>query len=212
MRVILKPVGLVCVLVAFVALTFLAVRQSRMVDGKKEQTVTSAPGTQSVGADLVNAGFEEKYVPVQPFSQEGVVSGVVAAPWVDDSSWAQVVVDYSQDSDNPHEGKSCQKVVVTEVSTVKEARVQFVQELNLALNKSHRASCWIRADRTTEIDIALRQKPWPYRYYGVNKVKIGNQWKKIEVSGTPSLAGTTFLMLKISKPVTFWVDDAKVSQ
>ncbi|MBC8139563.1 MAG: hypothetical protein H8F28_27095 [Fibrella sp.] len=217
MRVILKPVGVICVVTAFLLLTWLAVRQSSK--GKDEGGATIAAKT--VGADkiaptpgaaILNGGFEDKYAPAVPFSAEGKVTGLIAEPWADDSSWAPVTVNYSQDSERPHAGKSCQKVEVSDVAAGKDARVQFVQEINLPVNQLHRVSCWIRADRTTEIDIALRQKLWPYTYYGVNKVTIGNNWKKIEVSGTPSIGGTTFVMLKISKPVTFWVDDAQVTK
>lgn len=220
MRVILKPVGLVCVMAAFLLLAWLAVRQS--AKGKDaggvpvvDNTMKSANATSAappVGADILNGGFEGKYVPAIPFSPEGKVSGVIAAPWADDSSWAPVTVKYSEETEAPHSGKSCQKVEVREVAPGKDARVQFVQEVNLPVDQRHRVSCWIRADRSTEIDIALRQKLWPYTYYGVNKVTINDAWKKIEVSGTPKVAGTTFVMLKISKPVIFWVDDAQVTK
>lgn len=205
---------------AFLVLAWLAVRQAPSSKGKQEDRVTAGTATEAaplaqpspvVGADILNGKFEDKYVPAVVFSQEGKVSGMIASPWSDDSSWAPVTVAYSQDSEGAYEGKSCQKVEVTDVSLDKEARVQFVQEVNLAVNQLHRASCWIRSDRTTEIDIALRQKLWPYTYYGVNKVTIGPTWKKIEVSGTPTHEGTTFMMLKISKPVTFWVDEATIT-
>ncbi len=214
MRVILKPVGLLCVLVAFAVVTWIAVLQSQKIQAgitAAQAGVVPAPKPSVVSSTLVNAGFETSFGPVIPYAATGKVSGKVAAPWADDSSWAPVTVEYSQDDQNPHEGKYCQKVVITDVAQ-KDASVQFVQEMNLALDTVYHASCWIRADRPTVIDIMLRQKASPYRSYGVNKVSIGTDWQKIEVSGTPNIPGTSIVMLKISKPVTFWVDDASLTK
>ena len=213
MRVILKPVGILCILVAFAILAWVTIWQRRKIEEQTNREVP-VPVTQVVPitAQIVNGGFEDDYVLAQPYATVGKVSGLIAAPWHDDSSWAPVTIVYTQESAHPHGGKSCQKVAITEVAAGAEARAQFVQELQLPMNKPQRAVCWIRADRATEIDFALRQKGAPYRYYGVNKVSVGTSWQKIEVTGTPNALGSSFVMLKVSKPVTFWLDDASIAE
>ncbi len=218
MRIILKPVGTVCVLLAFVSLVWLAIFKSGMGQPRKDQVAYESPKNRDAMAlstvptdKILNGGFEDNYLPVQPYSTVGKSSGVIAASWLDDSSWAPVTVEYSRDEQDPHGGKSCQKIAVMEVAQGKEARLQFVQELNLRIKTSYKASCWIRADRPTTVDFALRQKMFPYRYYGVCKVSVGRTWQPISVSGTPTVAGSSWVMVKVSKPVTLWVDDATIA-
>lgn len=228
MRVILKPAGLALILSAFAVLSWLIVYLTQTLRAKEDagagvaaNAAAAAPAAgvappsapRAVSSDLTNPGFEADYQDAKPYDTKARLSGQTAAPWYDDSSWAPVTVAYSKDTTGPHSGGACQKVVVGEVAAGDaEARVQFVQALKLAQGKKYRAKVWMRSDRPTEIDLALRQTQWPFRYYGVNKVKVGPEWAEAQVTGTVSDPGDTFVMLKVSKPVTFWVDDASLEE
>lgn len=80
--------------------------------------------------ELINPGMEAPYNPANPdnTATSGLVSGVIANGWSDNSAWAGATVQYSQETANPHSGSSCQKVVVTSVGT---GPVQFIQAIQL---------------------------------------------------------------------------------
>jgi hypothetical protein len=209
MRVVLKPAGLAIILTAFAALAWIIIYLTQSLRAKEAEALppSANPATQK---SLRNGGFEDEYRPPTNYAGKGVLKGYVAYPWMDDSNWSPVTVAYEKETQNPHGGKACQKVTVEKVPTDVEARVQFAQELNLEKGKKYRATAWLRADQPLDIDFAIRQRAEPYRYYGMNKVKLGTKWQKVEVTGTVENEGLTFVMFKISKPVTYWVDDVSI--
>jgi hypothetical protein len=61
---------------------------------------------------LVNPGFEAPYGPVNQASGVTTITGQVANGWLDNSSQFNATVQYAQETNDPHGGASCQKLVV----------------------------------------------------------------------------------------------------
>ena len=64
---------------------------------------------------IQNPGFEDPYVPVA--SSESTITGMVARGWHENSSWADVTVQYSRDTANPHGGGACKALASEEFAT-----------------------------------------------------------------------------------------------
>lgn len=222
MSVVIKPGGVVLLICIFGIMAFFLLRHDSST-GKPPSTsaASKAPGNaegpnREKGPSprvLENTGFKSDYGPIVPYDNKAQLSGTVASPWVDDSSWAHVNVTYSEDKNNPHSGQTCQRIQIDSVERVKpEDRdvVQFSQQLALPKGKAYQGTFWLRADKDTEVEVALRQQKWPYHYYGAKVTSVGQEWKKVDVTATIQEEGDTFLMLKVwkSAPLTLWVDDA----
>ena len=74
---------------------------------------------------LSNPGFEPPFVSA---GQNNPISGNVAIDWNDNSSWADVTVTYSEDTDNPHGGTAAQMV---DVQAVVSGAVQLVEPVTV---------------------------------------------------------------------------------
>jgi len=215
MRIILKPAGAATILVAFFILTVLLFRHNS--EGSVRAAVTPEAGASSAaaGANVVqNPGFEDGYQPVQPYADKATLSGLTAGVWRDDSSWAHVTADYTQDHSVFHSGASSQRIEVHEVQPTGAIAnvVQYVQELKLNKGVRYTASIWARADRPTQVELALRQAKEPFASYGNRIVTINSTWQQIRMEGTVSQDGATFLMVHLFQPTRVWLDDAAVVQ
>jgi hypothetical protein len=210
MRVILKPAGIVIVLVVFIGLVFavLAMKRSRGGSGL-------SAGSSADLEVLQNTGFEGEYLTVVPYDNKAVLSGAIASGWQDDSSWARVTVDYSAETNNPHSGTSSQKLEIRSIirgqSDNERDVVQFNQPLKLTQGKTYRAALWVRASEETDVELSLRQKEFPYKYAAAKVEHVGRDWKEISVTGPSSVVGDTYVMLKVWKVGTLWVDDASLT-
>lgn len=221
MRIILKPAGAALVLLAFGLLVFLLVSRHEGAAAPAVAANTLAgspaapqgPATPAPTADVQNPGFESSYLPIQPYDNKAVLSGEIASPWHDDSSWAHVTVTYAKDTNDPHSGGACQRIAVTDVQRAgnNPNAVQLVQPLALAQGTRYKAALWVRADKPASVEFSLREAAWPYTYYGSRTFTVSKGWQEITTEAPVSKKGDTFLMLKIWQPATIWVDDASIS-
>jgi hypothetical protein len=228
MRVIIKPAGIIIILLAFTFLSFLTLMRN---PSGQPNSASAAPANavnpsapkgapnslppSAPLATLLNTGFESDYRATLPYDTKATMSGPTAAPWADDSSWARVNVTYAQDRQNPHSGQSSQRVEVKSVTRATgEDRdvVQFSQPVMLAAGKTYKGGFWLRSDREREVEIALRQAKWPFRYYGAKVVRIGTNWTQAEVQAPLPEKMETFLMVKVWEPGTVWLDDATLTE
>ena len=224
MRIVLKPAGAAALIMAFVSLAALIVwrsSQNKRADALAEAPAHTATGTpmppypSTIQAptsenELQNRRFEEGYGPVRWYDNKATLTGTIANHWYDDSSWAKVTVDYAWERREQHTGAVSQKITIhkMESTPTAPAAVQFVQPVRLTAGKKYTAGFWLRADRTTKIEVLLRQAPTPYTPYCSTLATIGTTWQHVLTSGTAGLDPNTYLMLRITTPGTVWIDDA----
>jgi len=128
------------------------------------------------------------------------IRGQIAEGWADNSSWADVKLDYSLDSASPHSGKLAQKVAITRGFS------QFMQPLLLTAGR-HRAAVWLRAEPALWVSLTIRQSGAPYAEYASTLAQVGTKWTKVTAAGvTPE--GEGMLIVNATGPGSVWIDDA----
>jgi len=158
-------------------------------------------------ADLRNPGYETPFVAPRPYNSTGVVQGAIAEHWYDDSSWAPVKIDYSQEQNNPHSGASCQRI---DIHTTPPKNVQFIQTLQLQTGKTYSGGLYVRADHPMKVHLLLRQAAQPCSIYGSTDATADTTWKQITATGKIGQDRITYLMLQADEPGTIWIDDASL--
>ena len=155
---------------------------------------------------LVNPGMEEPYSAV--YANGGAISGRIAGGWIDNSSWANATVQYSEENSNPHGGSACQKVVAASVGT---GRVQFIQTFSLQAGNIYTASVWLRGDTGLEASLIVQQAASPYATYIQSSVALTAGWQQVTATGYITTTESAYLMVAISAPGTLWADDFALS-
>lgn len=160
---------------------------------------------------LTNPGFESPFQPVAPVSEadskQAKITGVVAQGWGDNSNWADVTIDYAQETLNPHRGTSCQRITVSRVAG---GTCQFVQNVTLQKGHVYEARVWLRGTTGAGIKLSLRQQGTPYTTYAQTRASVSPEWQEFRVAGLVGDDTTEMLMLSAEQPTTFWADDARL--
>jgi hypothetical protein len=156
-------------------------------------------------AQLRNEGFERPFRAAD--SSRATITGMLANGWTDNSDWADVAVNYSEDASNPHGGATSQKV---EVQAVNSGAVQLTQELFLRRNAVRGVSVWLRGTSGMQIALSLRQQRAPNTVYAEQTATLNGEWRQFQISGNISGELKTNLLIQARTPGTFWVDDAAV--
>ena len=131
----------------------------------------------------------------------------IAAGWRDNSSWADVGVEYSQDN-NALSGKS-EHIRIWKVAS---GAVQFVQS-NIPLNKgtTYEIGIWARGDMDGPLEILLRQRGKPYRVYASRMFRLTSQWKYYSFPATVGVNDPdVFFMVRLTSSGNVWLDNASV--
>jgi len=151
---------------------------------------------------LTNPGFESPYNAVYTGSP-GVVSGVAANGWADNSTWISgATVADSQDTSVYHSGLSSQKIVVSSGSA------QYQQTPNFQAGR-YTASIYVKALAPTWISLALEQSGGSFTNYAVTCFRATTSWQQVTVTGiTPATPGK--VLISIAQPGTVWLDDASL--
>lgn len=234
MRVVLKPGGVVLILIALSMLTYFAVvgkakpRQkativsparggfvfgSRVIvatpSSAPVESPVNSPTTVSATNLLRNGDFEGEFVPARPDMERPLahIGGDYASGWGDSSGWADLSVSYDRDENNPHSGKVCQKIVVPDI---KKGQAQFIQYVAALPGKQVYGSLWIRAEKPTSVQLILRDSLEYKSNYGVKEATVSTEWQRLEVSGTVTNPNTVTLLLAVRQVGTVWVDDASM--
>jgi hypothetical protein len=128
---------------------------------------------------LTNPSFEGNYLPVGDATAQ--IGGLVANGWQDNSSWANVAVRYSQETNNPHSGTSCQKISVTSVTS---GQVQLVQSFPVVGGSLYTASFWVRGEAGTQVIVEVQQVASPYAAYLDGGATLASSaWQQVTVQG-----------------------------
>ncbi len=144
-----------------------------------------------------NGGFEEPFV-------DGIGEG-----WGDNSSWANLDVEYSRDDVEPHGGDSCQKITLTRFG---DGAIQTVLRDPVALENGaiYRVSGWFRGTGG-QAALQLRFAPAPYTVYVEQHVNLGDEWQEISCVWTSSVDDPAgLLMIRLTDSGVTWVDDVSV--
>ena len=153
------------------------------------------------GELLPNGGFEGESGP------KGIVEG-----WCDNSSWADVDVQYQPDTANPHSGKSCQQVHCTRFGS---GAIQMIPTTATALKRNgiYRVRAWLRGDPGMRIAVQMRQAPSPYQVYVEDGIVVGPHWQAVEYLWTSNVDDPkALLMLRFAQAGHVWVDDVSVQE
>jgi len=155
---------------------------------------------------LTNPGMEPPYAAVN--ADGSGISGNIAAGWQDNSGWANAAVQYSEETNNPHSGSACQKIVVTGVGS---GRAQFLQPFQLQAGSIYTASVWLRGDAGLEVSLVIQQGVSPYATYLQSSVELSANWQQVIATGYITTNETAYLMVAIDAPGTLWADDFGLS-
>ena len=132
------------------------------------------------------------------------ISGTIAETWSDNTSWADVRLEYSLSAINPHGGRHSQKI------EIKRGFAQFAQAVDLPGGYS-RASVWLRAESSMWVSFSLRQQGAPYTAYATQTAQIGKLWTRIETRGFVPPNTPAFLLINAASTGTIFLDDAELA-
>ena len=158
---------------------------------------------------IVNGGFRTPYHEVAIETDEGTrITGEIADGWEDNSSWAHVVIEYSECAVNAHGGESCQRIAVKRISS---GAAQFTQDaVNLQEGAGYRARVFARSQDGVFLRLQIRQPGSPYREYAGKVFRPGPDWTECElVFGSP-VSGPALFMLIPQEVGTVDVEDASL--
>ena len=219
MRVILKPGGIVTVLLALGALGYLAMRGggkktvNRPVPGKMTATIRWG-GLKGGTASVQNSDFSGAFVPASYFGMlpaagdkreiKSLISGEIAEPWQDNSDWATITGHYEKAVEA--DGNVCQKITLDKASG---DRLQFVQFVRLNAGTKYRISCRLRADSPRSIGIKLQGLGKDTR--PEKTVFVSSEWRTYE--DTQTVQGTEYLLMLVASQqgTVLYVDDVQIA-
>ncbi|MDR3710363.1 MAG: hypothetical protein P4L33_18860 [Capsulimonadaceae bacterium] len=154
---------------------------------------------------LTNPGFEAPYVAVSPGTGKARITGSVAKGWTDNSSWADVTVNYAREADDVHGGSSAQRVTVEDV---RGGRVQLAQSIPVISGHIYKLSLWLKGRRAVQAGIALRQGPAPYETYGEQSVVLTGAWQNVTVLASAKATTEGEFMIYPPTGASMLIDDA----
>jgi uncharacterized protein (TIGR03437 family) len=150
--------------------------------------------------------MEATYLPVS--LNNGAITGQIANGWSENSAWANATVQYAQETNNPHGGSSCQKVVVHSVGS---GRMQFYQPFQLQAGNIYTASVWLRGTPGVQASLLVQQGSPPYSTYVESSLSLTAGWQQVTAMGYITTTESAYLMIAMSTPGTVWVDDFALS-
>jgi hypothetical protein len=156
---------------------------------------------------LTNPGFEEGWVDA-PADPQGRVSGRIARGWSDNSSWADVTVDYGVETANPHRGASAQRIHLRRIAS---GAVQFTQGTQFKKGRAYAWTLWMRGRPGTAVSLMLRRQGAPYTTYASSDVVLSPEWREFSVEGAVPEDAEGLLLLRLTAPAEIVVDDAHLA-
>ncbi len=174
--------------------------------------VSQAKAAMDPAPTLNNPGFEGTYKRMKPSTgtqdPRGIlrtdVSGDVAEGWTDNSGWASTTIRYERETDNPHSGKSSQRMTIERVDDA----AQFVQPVRITELGVYRFSIWLRGQVNTVVKLELRKAGGPYTLYAAQPAGLSGEWRKFDVVSLLPADTEVFLMLRSHGAMSFVMDDA----
>ncbi len=158
---------------------------------------------------LVNPGFETPYGAVNQASGVTTITGQVANGWQDVSSQFNATVQYAQETNNPHGGASCQKIVVVNPGSGQPV-VQTGAAFPVQAGNIYTATVWLRGSPGVVARVIIRDRT-SFKNLLENDIDLTANWQQVVASGYITSSDTANLQIVIPTATTVWVDDAAVS-
>ena len=149
---------------------------------------------------LPNAGFEAKS------GDDGIAQG-----WADNSSWADLDVEYQPETANPHSGRACQRIVCSRLTY---GAVQMIPTSAVPLERGqiYRVSLWLRGN-VGMVAGQVRLAPAPYTVYIERDITVSPEWQQLQYLWTSTVTDPTArFMIRFVQPGSLWVDDVAVQK
>ncbi|WP_101758729.1 carbohydrate binding domain-containing protein [Oceanicoccus sp. KOV_DT_Chl] len=142
------------------------------------------------------------------FEEEAFLGGAIG--WKDNSSWADVDVEYERDVGRNGKGFS-QKIICSRYGS---GAVQFVRAgIDLEEGKTYKITLWLRGDMQSSVDLLLRKRGKPYTKYASTGFKITKQWQEYSLVVNPrEEIDDAYIMLRFSGVGALWVDDVLIEK
>lgn len=153
-----------------------------------------------------NPSLESPYRPVPP--DRATITGVIADFWQDNSNWADVTVNYAEDTQIYRSGRSSQRI---EVRAIRSGIVQFNKDQFVVPGRTYTAGVWLRGTPGMQATLVLREGPEPYRDYATRDVTLNSTWQYVSVTGTVAGARDAVVMIRTGSVGTLWVDDGSLT-
>lgn len=163
-------------------------------------TICSCCMTVSAENLLPNPGFEGD------FGDDGIAEG-----WADNSTWGDLDVEYARDSQNPHSGNACQRIICRRLDR---GAVQMVPlaPARIAKGQVYRVRGWLRGNVGT-VALQLRLTPAPYSVYAEDALRVTQDWQELDYLWTATVDDPNArFMLRFTQIGTLWVDDLSVEE
>ena len=146
---------------------------------------------------LINAGFNGNYI------------NGVAENWRDNSSWADVDVEYSLSNDAV-KGTS-QHISAKRITS---GAVQFVQQgVSLTKGQTYQISIWMKGKIESPVEVMLRKRGSPYTIYASKAFRISEKWTRYRFIVTSSVdAPGMYFMVRFTGKGDLWLDQASIQK
>ena len=215
MKIVLKPGGVILILVAVFGLSLLAVRS------RKISTVPRTIVAQNIVVPLKvvsqeflpNGGFEGDYSICRKIDvAHGVdITGVIANSWADNSGWGRIGLRYEKDDVNPYSGRSAQKITVQSIGS---AYTQLVQYVDVPQGTVVEGRIWARSDvplKASDAGIVLRKIDAPGTIYADTPMLLTTKWESFTLRGTVRDTGKAMFIVYVRRAgVSVWLDEASL--
>jgi hypothetical protein len=164
--------------------------------------------SKGISIGLTNQGMEQPYeaVPTPGPGQKSKITGMIAHGWIENSGWADVDVDYSADTTNPHGGGAAQLVKATRVGA---GQVQFEQPITLQKGV-YALHAWLRGSPEEPVTMLVRLGGAPYTSYGEKSCNLSPEWHEFTIIATLPERTEANLFFTATAPTKFWVDDVSL--
>lgn len=134
------------------------------------------------------------------------IEGRLFHPFVDDSAWCDIEVEYSVLTENPGEGASSQRMVVKRVP--KGSRAQFgLADFPLRPNEEILLRFLAKSPDSTPVTVNVMQRKPPYTTYFTQVIQPAAEWREFQIL-IPGMFddAETRLQFGINQPGTFDLD------
>ncbi|MCC5843492.1 MAG: hypothetical protein JJU05_04495 [Verrucomicrobia bacterium] len=152
----------------------------------------------------VSVSVQGEYAPVN--ASRSSITGSLPGGWEEDSSWADVGVNYRAQTLNPFDGDRSLRV---EISEVRQGSVQFrIPKVRVLPSHMIRLRIPVRSEDHLTGTVALRQRGAPYAVYWENSLSARPEWGVIELlASVRDTDPEATLMFSFSSPGTFEIGD-----
>lgn len=156
---------------------------------------------------LNNPGFETPFNTLNKVSSTNSITGQLASSWTENSGNAPTLVYEAETNDVPA-GAYAQKVTL---ATNGSPNFQIIQSFAMVTGHLYTASVWLKSLSPANLSVTIGKASSPYSTYFTTNVTMTNYWRKFSMTGLAPSNVTARLVLRTTRPTTFWLEEANVT-